>query len=252
METKVEITEKYNDTIVCKGKLILIKPSKEELDSIPAEGVKGIYVWLQTDVIDGLPVNDCFKPIIISETETVEAGDTIAHNEFGIGKIISRKATGKYWICEFNGMTETVIGVFKILAMPLDFSSDQLQMIVDGKFNHEDNVWVECEVHDEWLKENPPFAGPYERSELYYQIKLKDNHIILHEVVTPNPNNYPTRCYCGHTTWCECVPDMAKREEETWEEIMDDIFREVGEPRPLYFHSALRYISNKYHSPKKK
>lgn len=132
---KVSKTEPYKDSngehLVCRGKLVLIKDfSNSKVEKIE----------------DGFGYKHIERPIIISEVEPIEIGDKVAHNEYGFGTVISPKATGKFWIVKFDniGYNLTVIGIFKILALPENFSSEHLQDIADGKLKDGDQVFVEC------------------------------------------------------------------------------------------------------------
>jgi hypothetical protein len=116
--TKVKQIESYKDsqvdTIVCKGKLVLIPATKEEV------------LWNRK------------LPIIISETEKILAGDKC---------LMIDKSSSLY------GQIDTHIGTHerndqwaKILALPEQFSPKHLQAMVDGKLKDGDEVYVECEV----------------------------------------------------------------------------------------------------------
>jgi len=116
------------------------------------------------------------KPIIISETEKINIGDKVLSREYGIGKVISPKGTGRFFVVSFeskSGNTVTVCDIFKILALPEHFSPQQLQMIVNGVYKDGDKVLVECEKDEESM------------GKLNWLSKIKlnsSNHITLNKV----------------------------------------------------------------------
>lgn len=177
---KVKNTISINGTDCVKGKLVLVWGDcrKEDFNK-----------W-------GLESHDrtqFAKPIIISETEPFGPRDIIAHHEYGIGKIVSRKAVGDYWICEFDSRTEikteTVIGVFKVIAFPENFSPEELKTIrlcPPGK-EFGDDVLIECEERE--FSDRASESISHDNINFAYFVKLnKDNHI---NILPANKNGRP-------------------------------------------------------------
>ena len=146
---KITHIENINHKFVAKGKLVLVETTRE--DAVLARNYNDErFNIVSKDDIFSTSKWICFKPIIISETE--EVLDCYVHNSH------------------------------KILALSEQLSPKTLQDIVEGRIKNGDEVYLECDIHDEWLKENPPFSNPKEHSECYYQITLTaESHVTLVE-----------------------------------------------------------------------
>ena len=169
MTTKVKTTEIYNNSqdehIVCKGKLVLLNENRKPHGSQLCYEINNKIPF----IYDGRDnyLHTVIKPIIISETEEIETGDKVLMED---GKI---KTNGvdvgiKYRIksAPYNK---------KILALPEQFSPEQLQDIVDGKIKDGDKVYVECRfnTHGEFYKNDEKWS---------YMCKLTDSYIKLFAV----------------------------------------------------------------------
>lgn len=148
---KVRKIEPLENTIVCRGKLILIWGDcrREEFHKY------------------GLESHDTTqyaKPVIISETEEIQEGDYGFLDE-GIGiKEISCRPIEKKHLKSANKYS------LKVLALPETFSPQILKDIIDGRLE-EGEVLIECEEKIEDLK-----IGDI----IPYQIKFNQhNHITL-------------------------------------------------------------------------
>jgi hypothetical protein len=127
------------------------------------------------------------KPSIISRSEMIEKGDKIYHeHSHTIGVVVD--IVGDDLIVRDEGSSEddhTATldrdSCFKVLADWENFRSSDRHAIASEVFlKKNDKVFIECEIHNEWLKENPPFAGPY-TEQPYYQIRRsKTNKVTLH------------------------------------------------------------------------
>ncbi len=178
-QIKIQHTEKHKTSQgvydVCKGILILIEPTEEELDNLPKEGMPGTYVWLIDSYVDNIPCRKMYKPIIISKTEKIEDGDKVFCLD--VHRNNAKPESCGIYIdpIRIRSKTCTCTACKKVLVSPEDFSIRQLQTIADGKLNNGAEVYVECEIHPEWLKENPAFDN--NRAKEYYQIKRIKNKV---------------------------------------------------------------------------
>src|SRR5690606_33636935 len=129
---KINNTQNYKDKLVCEGVLKLV-------DS---------------------------KPIIVSESEKIEAGDWV-YNE------VSKE------IYQFK--ENHVSYEFKILALPEHFSPQQLQDIVDGKLK-EGKCLVECETRILRPELGAIFEGPSGLEYLNDTIIKLNPHITIYPV----------------------------------------------------------------------
>jgi len=148
---KITQTETIGSKIITKGKLVLMQ-CKPEQALLFWSNTLGFSIYKQSF---GLvkTIGKYLKPVIVSETEKLNVDD---------------------WHYK---------DVKKVLALPEQFSEETLQDIVEGNLKDGDEVYLECNIHEEWLKENPPFSNPKEHSKCYYQLELtSENHIILAEV----------------------------------------------------------------------
>lgn len=215
------------------------------------------------------------KPIIISETEPVEPGDAIAHHEYGIGKVISRKALGDFWICQFDSReeTETVIGIFKIIAFPENFSPEELKTIrlCPPRKEFGEDALIECvEVE---FSDRASESISHDNINFAYFVKLnKDNHIniIMAEWETDLcfysngayiPRHQIERCErCGQLAFQHS--DIKLRcPENSWEEVASsfgiwawgkEIPSEISKLKEFFMRFAHEVASHKYNHPIKK
>jgi hypothetical protein len=155
--------------------------------SVPVVEGKLVMVPYNTDK----PLNknytllDCFKPIIISETEKIEVGDLIYHRtgKF-ILECIKRDEVYIYHKSLIDGTKGNNYEPYyhKALVSPEQFSSKHLQAIVDGKMKDGDKVLVECEK-GEWVCYD--HCTPEEKCDKYQEqlIKLSSQgHVTLYRV----------------------------------------------------------------------
>jgi hypothetical protein len=149
----------HESVLVTDAELVLVECTKEEVERF--EGIRLSYItkWV--------------KPLLIAKNEKPFIGDWI-YDSYDL--LIYRCGDRT----DLHGHTH------KLLAFPKDFNPSQLQDIVDGKLK-EGKCLVECEIHDEWLKENPPFDNNKEKA--YFQIKLNP-HITIYPV-EENPSKIP-------------------------------------------------------------
>lgn len=109
-----------------------------------------------------------YKPIIISETEKIEVGDWVYNSK-----------SGGVYRADDNTLyaLKTEQFIYKILALPENFSPKHLQAIVDGKMKDGDKVLVECE------RVFYPSQGHGTEAINYNKIKLNsEQYITLHKV----------------------------------------------------------------------
>lgn len=128
---KVKHTEAYKDgqidTIVCKGKLVLIKQKNDII--FPC--ISSNLVDSDWCILNGLvrSPRNYYKPIIISETENHPNG--LGYYSQRTNAIVNSNPT---WVPDKFCQV--------ILALPENFSPEQLQAIADRKLK--DEVFVEC------------------------------------------------------------------------------------------------------------
>lgn len=157
---------------VVEGKIVLVIISEEQkLDGITGdlfisegriEECRGYYVSKKKG-------HYC-KPIIISESETVEIGDWQINH---LTNKISRRTDSPLEVRDVN--------CSKILVLPEHFSDKDLQAIAHGELKNGDTVLIECNMvnHPESLT----------RVEHYYKWKYEIKHdsqgyVLLHNVDT--------------------------------------------------------------------
>lgn len=146
-QPKVKHTETYNDHVVCKGKLKLIIDIKEQLKRDSNSLGLG----------ESLGKATAYKPIIISESESIEIDDKYYWHGADVIRVAHPDGHRNKHECN------------KILALPEHFSEEQLQDIGDGKFKDENEVFIKCE-----------WAGFYNDMNNYYRVQLNSqNHITL-------------------------------------------------------------------------
>ena len=240
---KVNTAEKRRNGIACKGKLVMIPATDKVDDNYAIITDKG---WV--------------KPIIISETEPFDAGDIIAHNEYGLGKVISRKGTGQYWICEFKSKrkkskskSKTVIGIFKVLAFSDNFSPNQLNMIADGKLRDGDDVMVECKM--------PNIIKLDENNHIRFAPIRKAFTTPMLEFLREYLKNTPKEQF--QKEWKEMTEEfnskepewVEPKEKESWDDIKSELWQmllQVDTTDVVWFEQQCDKVFNKYHSPIKK
>ena len=172
-QVKVKQVQQYSDSqgdhTICEGKLLFIQydygthPNKiGEICNFGGEyRIAGV-----SDV--GYPV---VRPIIISETEEIEAGEWII---FGENRLLLKvKSVEKHedTITLINRDGELIIRYLsscrKVLALPKQFSPKHLQAIVDGKMKDGDKVLVNCVIKRK------------DGKNIYYISINQQNHITL-------------------------------------------------------------------------
>lgn len=164
------------ETLVADGKFVLV-----ECGATTKAGV--ISPWDEEDFNTPTVVigNILYKPIIISETEKIEVGDTfyvsdLPHDPPSLFKAekINRQTEnqhGKIWIGHKDYIVEALCK--RVIVLPEQFSPNDLQAIADGKLKDGDKVVVEC-VYD-WDKTQSPMTQ-------YHFIKLNSQgHAIIHK-----------------------------------------------------------------------
>ena len=195
MSIKVKNTEPYKDgqtdTIVCKGRLTFVLTEKNEFKS-----------YLHGD-------GSFAKPIIISEDE-IELGDNI----YCIKSGHPANKAGRIDICRLSPKEATANSVWKkIIALPENFSSEQLQAIVDGKLKDGDEVYLQVE-HTSKMKDE--LEGNWHGQDVIYV----DN------------NN--------------CITLFLVKKEESW----DDVFDNANIATQMAGYIAMKkYLKENYNPP---
>lgn len=172
-QPKVSNAQKYEDSqvncVVVPAKLIFVKADKDEehKDYVSSNQKEGF--------------GELEKPILISETEEIEIGDTIYNSHTGdILKGWTNDHVNDWW--------------YKVLALPEYFSDKHLQAIVDGKME-EGEVLVKCEVMEE------PVTDGQWRKYTEYKIHLdQQNRVTLFpakQSVQQGVDNYISDKYLG-------------------------------------------------------
>ena len=142
-QIKVTNTQQYSDSedehIVCQAKLNLVESiifqgslcRNEEGNICFPENTKTASKWL--------------IPILVSETEEIEEGDKALYKDSSGYLILTLKAkdADRYW-WEDNSCSRVENEVYKILALPENFSNKHLQDIVDGELGDGDKVLIKC------------------------------------------------------------------------------------------------------------
>lgn len=166
---KVKHTKIWNTIPVAEAKLVLVPIERGRMMYLTHHSDGEIEFNIQPNddafvksTSHGITIQP-FKPILISETEEIEA--IFAHGQI-------HKPDPSY-----RAITNSAK---KILALPEHFSPEQLQMIVDGRLKDGDKVLVECEKYYYSKKSE---VGGHDHNYFSYQIKLNSsNHITLHKV----------------------------------------------------------------------
>lgn len=180
--TKVTHTETHDNTLVCKGKLVLIISNERSLlygvqNKVP--NGKWLYSITETGTLNTTISGDYkwIKPIIVSETEDVEIGDKFYSPDGGI--FICNKVD-QYYIEAIDSRSRSGTTSFaknyisKVLVSSENFSLEILKDIVDERLKDGDEVFVKCELN-KWLNSNEEIGKRHT-----WQIKLdKDNHITI-------------------------------------------------------------------------
>jgi hypothetical protein len=125
---------KFEEITVVEAKLVLVKSEGEACGSFWMNHDGVTYSIHSTDEGD-IQYKALIKPILISETEKIEAG---VDYMFAHGQIQEPDKT----YVEITGSTK------KILALPEHFSPKLLQDIVDGVLKSGDKVLIECQCED--------------------------------------------------------------------------------------------------------
>jgi hypothetical protein len=133
--------------------LVLVECNlKEALLYLPEwKHEEGILSLFNAEKVHPSAVRKAYKPILISETEKIEIGDSVLcfypDGTSVIRKIISE--TDTVWMDDKGTGWFKDTAIFKILALPEQFSPKYLQAIVDGKLKDGDKVLVELNHRNE-------------------------------------------------------------------------------------------------------
>lgn len=174
---KVIETKTYQNTLVCKGELVLIELDNSQKEKAFQEGQ--IVVFIN---------NKTFKPYIISKREEVEVEDNIVCS-VGFGKLIEKDGDDYTTLIGDTNWIAIKEECKKVLVLPENFSSKNLQDIANGDFKNGDAVFVECYEGADCGSSNcrngcaSVLNGGDWCSGYYTSIKLnKENHINLFPV----------------------------------------------------------------------
>jgi hypothetical protein len=222
MRNKItNIRQLDNKMIVVEGEFILIN----EIDWEKSTG--SILVGKTTTTVN-------VRPFIISRTEKIEKGDKIYHEHSNtVGDVID--IVDDDLIVREEGDSENDHtctldreSCFKVLAGWGNFSnSDRYAIAAEVFLKKNDKVFIECEIHDEWLKENPPFSGPY-TDQPYYQLKFTKSKLSKPSYVKLHPYQ--------EMTAKEVIMRFAERAGLTYEEAIkklvefDELVNKIPKP----------------------
>jgi hypothetical protein len=142
----VSLKTSQGDVRVKEGTLVLIINDKylPEIGMIGKNAVHPLFMWTQAHK-DGFKnlveyhKTAVVQPIIISTKDRIEIGDKIYHK--ADGKVITYT---KEIAADKALNNPSTYGYYKVLVLPEQFSSKQLQAIVDGKMKEDDQVYVQC------------------------------------------------------------------------------------------------------------
>lgn len=152
---------------VTEGKLVLIecKPDPDTSILFRSEGYSRL-MFLNRGLAKGL--GQCFKPIIISETEKIDAEvDWIYHS-----------VTKQFRKSQIDDLMYSDQNWNKVLVLPNQFSPKHLQAIVDDKIKDRDKVLVECV---DFNKADTDFG--FNGSDWIKIIGLNSQgHVVLHKI----------------------------------------------------------------------
>lgn len=182
MTTKVNHTVSHKtsqgEVIVTKGKLVLIIPENKTGDDGYFRFNNGIY----------------FKPIIVSEIESIETSDNYynAYNE----KIYNAPRFEGYKIGRD----------LKVLVLPTQFSTKQLQAIIEGKLKDGDEVLVECKPAEIYGNN-----GSFYPIEYVIKLSYPDNKVTLHKVEQKLYTREELENYI-ELAWASCDSTLSKEE----------------------------------------
>ncbi len=140
-QIKIQKLEMFNRHLVCVGKL-----SCGDVSSF-------------SKLMDIEELRDKLRPVLISETEEIVAGD---YTYLADDKELSFKPISKEHLEAANELS------LKVLVLPENFSPGQLQHIADGKLKDGDNVYIVCRH----------LGGTGSG----YTIKLVDNYITIFQI----------------------------------------------------------------------
>ncbi len=159
---KIKNTELFDNNIVTKCKLLLIDATIEEVSDFKAVRMNNGWV---------IPV------IISDEPQLIEDG-----------RILTNSSNGLFNNPKFLNTENKIHNTQhrKVLATRNNFSSTYLQAISDGTLNNGDELYLKCQIHEEWMKENPTFCK--NQTEKYYEVFLINNHFTLFK--TPNEQTW--------------------------------------------------------------
>ncbi len=228
---KIKHTEQHQGKIVCKGKLLLIETKEPTKLHLEEDGQMMLYnepcIYSNTKR---------FISIIISKNEEIEAKDKYFNSECNT---IDKSAVGEVSLGDYDNCS-------KILALPKNFSPEQLQMIVDGKMKDGDEVFLKCSKANVYIGTHPNSGE--KNVEIWdgdYAIKLNNqNHITL------IPNLKEAMSKAGIETASRIF------KEESWDDILDLMYKSLrwrdGEIEGWESMSLEKKLKENYHPPIRK
>lgn len=263
---KVSKTEEYTDGtnthLVCKGKLVLVESKFNPEDKnqiLIARDSKSNIGYVTTlhfpsigDFVPDVRYNHDAKiivPIIISEIEEIEVGETIYNNYTKLLEVATK--------LQIDGGEEDKY--FKLLALPEHFSPKHLQQIVDGKLKDGDEVFVECEKEQVMYYPDGAIIGGSNKDAY---VKLTNGHIKLFPVkqsVEEAALEYVKQLGISHTREGLKVQDIfiagansAKENNKQSVESWGDIFKKARYKINYYADEFIQYLEENYNPPARK
>lgn len=160
MNPKIKNTELFAKNIVAKCKLLLIDATIEDVSEFKATRMNNGWV---------IPV------IISDEPQPIEDGDWYLK----YGRILTKSSDDLFNNPKFLNTENKIHNTQhrKVLATRNNFLSSYLQAISDGTLKNGDELYLKCQIHKDWMKENPTFCK--NQTEKYYEIFLTNNHFII-------------------------------------------------------------------------
>ena len=168
------------------------------------------------------------KELFITSDEEIKEGDWFIANN-GVHKCIR---VDKNTSCPFItlNLKGEEIGHFKTWRTKIILTTDDL-LIKDG-------VQAIDEKFLEWFVKNPSCESvevsyevlkPFQSNDKGYIIHLPDNEVL------GEPKQI--KCYCGHTTYCDCGP-LEEPKQETLEEYISEVTKNFGDKMSIKFTSG--------------
>ncbi len=243
--TRVNHIEHYDNAdgefCITKGKLYLIF----ERQVIPNPGNLS-YVYSRTDYLSSIQFATCksdvfrlIRPLIVSEIEEINSGDNYL---FVKNNTICKADVSPENLKILQELQKTGF-VFKILALPENFSQEMLQDIIDKKLKNNEIVYVEC-------TQGKPCKGycgtsvgnAYCINNCIDKIKLTNNFVTLIDIIENRWddifNHFDFKLWVD-TEFVALKNGFSERENDS---------------SPLYSHDQLklRYLKENYNLPTKK